>query len=150
MHSADQVAALTAALRKEKEEHPRRRRRGRRTTSPASKSAPAGSWPGNLALGVVDDPGLTRDVATGLGRDLARCGITFNWGPDADVNSNADNPVIGVRSFGADPELVARHTVAYVEGLQATGVAACVKHFPGHGDTAVDSHLGLPRVDATA
>lgn len=147
IHSADQVAALTAALRKEKEDIlVAVDEEGGDVTR--LEVGTGSSWPGNLALGVVDDPGLTRDVATGLGRDLARCGITFNWGPDADVNSNADNPVIGVRSFGADPELVARHTVAYVEGLQATGVAACVKHFPGHGDTAVDSHLGLPRVDA--
>ncbi|WP_370110729.1 glycoside hydrolase family 3 protein [Streptacidiphilus sp. MAP12-33] len=105
------------------------------------------SWPGNLALGAVDDPGLTRDVARELGRALAECGVNYNWAPSADVNSNPDNPVIGVRSFGADPELCARHTAAWVEGLQSAGVAACAKHFPGHGDTAVDSHLGLPVVD---
>ncbi|MFJ7997960.1 glycoside hydrolase family 3 protein [Streptomyces sp. NPDC096310] len=106
------------------------------------------SFPGNHALGAVDDPDLTRDVARELGRRLAACGVNLNWAPSADVNSNPDNPVIGVRSFGADPELVARHTVAYVEGLQSAGVAACVKHFPGHGDTAVDSHHSLPRIDA--
>jgi beta-N-acetylhexosaminidase len=65
-----------------------------------------------------------------------------------DVNSNPDNPVIGVRSFGSDPDLVARHGTAFVAGLQSAGVGACVKHFPGHGDTAVDSHLALPTVDA--
>jgi beta-N-acetylhexosaminidase len=64
------------------------------------------------------------------------------------VNSNPSNPVIGVRSFGADTDLVARHTAAYVTGLQSAGVAACTKHFPGHGDTAVDSHHALPRIDA--
>ena len=106
-------------------------------------------WPGNLALGVVDDLALTESVALGLGRELAACGVNLNWAPSADVNSDPDNPVIGVRSFGAEPALVAAHTGAYVTGLQAAGVAACVKHFPGHGDTAVDSHLGLPRVDAT-
>ncbi|RST18431.1 glycoside hydrolase family 3 protein [Streptomyces sp. WAC05374] len=105
------------------------------------------SFPGNLALGAVDDTGLTRAVAAELGRRLAACGVDFNWAPSADVNSDPDNPVIGVRSFGADPELVARHTVAYVEGLQDAGVAACTKHFPGHGDTNVDSHLAMPRVD---
>jgi beta-N-acetylhexosaminidase len=105
------------------------------------------SWPGNLALGAVDDPALTRDVARELGRALAECGVNYNWAPSADVNSNPDNPVIGVRSFGADPDLCARHTAAWVEGLQSAGVAACAKHFPGHGDTAVDSHLGLPVVD---
>ncbi|MFF8287916.1 glycoside hydrolase family 3 protein [Streptomyces sp. NPDC016309] len=105
------------------------------------------SFPGNLALGTVDDTGLTRAVAAELGRRLAACGVDFNWAPSADVNSDPDNPVIGVRSFGSDPELAARHTVAYVEGLQSVGVVACTKHFPGHGDTNVDSHLAMPRVD---
>ncbi|MFJ6695609.1 glycoside hydrolase family 3 protein [Streptomyces sp. NPDC091272] len=105
------------------------------------------SFPGNLALGSVDDTALTRDVARELGRRLAECGVNLNWAPSADVNSDPGNPVIGVRSFGADPQLVARHTAAYVEGLQASGVAACTKHFPGHGDTAVDSHLDMPRID---
>ncbi|CAM5681888.1 glycoside hydrolase family 3 protein [Streptomyces aurantiogriseus] len=106
------------------------------------------SFPGNHALGAVDDVELTREVAFELGRRLAACGVDFNWAPSADVNSDPGNPVIGVRSFGADPDLVARHTAAYVTGLQAAGVAACTKHFPGHGDTAVDSHLALPRIDA--
>ncbi|MGW4898318.1 glycoside hydrolase family 3 protein [Kitasatospora sp. NPDC004240] len=105
------------------------------------------SWPGNLALGAIDDPLLTRDVARELGRALAACGVNYNWAPTADVNSNPQNPVIGVRSFGADPELCARHTAAWVEGLQSAGVAACAKHFPGHGDTNVDSHHGLPLID---
>ncbi|MDB1087537.1 glycoside hydrolase family 3 protein [Streptomyces sp. ACA25] len=105
------------------------------------------SFPGNHALGSVDDPELTRAVAAEMGRRLAACGVNLNWAPSADVNSNPDNPVIGVRSFGDDPHLVARHTVAYVEGLQSAGVAACVKHFPGHGDTNVDSHHALPRIE---
>ncbi|MFJ9593009.1 glycoside hydrolase family 3 protein [Streptomyces virginiae] len=105
------------------------------------------SFPGNLALGAVDDTRLTRDVAHELGRRLAECGVNLNWAPSADVNSNPDNPVIGVRSFGADTHLAARHTAAYVEGLQGAGVAACTKHFPGHGDTNVDSHHALPRID---
>ncbi|MFD5398732.1 glycoside hydrolase family 3 protein [Streptomyces sp. NPDC127097] len=104
------------------------------------------SFPGNHALGAVDDTEVTRAVARELGRRLADCGINLNWAPSADVNSNPANPVIGVRSFGADPQLVARHTAAYVEGLQSAGVAACTKHFPGHGDTAVDSHHDLPRI----
>lgn len=105
--------------------------------------ATGSSYPGNLALGVVDDVALTRRVAASIGADLRATGINLNFGPVADVNSNPDNPVIGVRSFGTDAALVARHTVAYVEGLQSAGVAACAKHFPGHGDTATDSHLGL-------
>ncbi|KOG22439.1 glycoside hydrolase family 3 protein [Streptomyces viridochromogenes] len=106
------------------------------------------SFPGNHALGAVDDVELTREVAFELGRRLAGCGVNLNWAPSADVNSNPANPVIGVRSFGADTALVARHTAAYVTGLQSAGVAACTKHFPGHGDTAVDSHHALPRIDA--
>ncbi|MGW6418672.1 glycoside hydrolase family 3 protein [Streptomyces sp. NPDC055055] len=105
------------------------------------------SFPGNYALGSVDDVELTRAVARELGRRLVQCGVDLNWAPSADVNSNAENPVIGVRSFGPDPDLVARHTVAYVDGLQGVGVAACTKHFPGHGDTNVDSHDALPRID---
>ncbi len=103
--------------------------------------------PGNFALGTVDDPALTEAVAADIGRQLADAGITMNYAPAADVNNNPANPVIGVRSFGADPWLVARHTAAWVRGLQSTGVAACAKHFPGHGDTGVDSHHGLPVVE---
>lgn len=105
------------------------------------------SFPGNHALGAVDDPDLTRRVARQLARRLTECGVNFDWAPSADVNANPDNPVIGVRSFGADPALVARHTAAYVQGLQSGGVAACTKHFPGHGDTNVDSHHAVPRID---
>lgn len=145
--SPEQLAALTARLRAERpdvlvaidEEGGDVTRLEVRTGS---------SFPGNLALGTVDDTALTRAVARELGRRLAACGVNLNWAPSADVNSDPDNPVIGVRSFGADPALVARHTAAYVEGLQAAGVAACTKHFPGHGDTAVDSHHDLPRIDA--
>ncbi|MGW4905847.1 glycoside hydrolase family 3 protein [Streptomyces sp. NPDC004270] len=147
--SPEQLTALTAQLRAERddllvaidEESGDVTRLEVRTGS---------SFPGNNALGAVDDVELTREVALELGRRLAACGVNFNWAPSADVNSNPANPVIGVRSFGADPELVARHTAAYVTGLQSAGVAACTKHFPGHGDTAVDSHLALPRIDATA
>jgi beta-N-acetylhexosaminidase len=147
--SPEQVAALTAQLRAERddvlvavdEEGGDVTRLEVRTGS---------SFPGNLALGAVDDTGLTRQVAAELGRRLAECGVNLNWAPSADVNSNPANPVIGVRSFGAGTDLVARHTAAYVRGLQSAGVAACTKHFPGHGDTAVDSHHALPRIDADA
>ncbi|MFF2096358.1 glycoside hydrolase family 3 protein [Streptomyces sp. NPDC058202] len=145
--SPDQLAALTAQLRAERddvlvaidEEGGDVTRLEVRTGS---------SFPGNHALGAVDDVALTEAVALELGRRLAACGVNLNWAPSADVNSNPSNPVIGVRSFGADTDLVARHTAAYVTGLQAAGVAACTKHFPGHGDTAVDSHHALPRIDA--
>jgi len=108
------------------------------------------SVPGNAALGAIDDVGLTRDVFTALGRVLSDAGIDLDLAPCADVNVDAANPVIGVRSFGADPELVARHVAAAVHGLQGVGVAACAKHFPGHGATTVDSHLDLPVVDVPA
>jgi len=106
------------------------------------------SYPGALALGVVDDVALTRDVAAATAADLCAAGVTMNLAPVADVNSNPLNPVIGVRSFGSDPGLVARHVAAFVSGTQAVGVAACAKHYPGHGDTHEDSHLALPAVDA--
>ncbi|MFG3181660.1 glycoside hydrolase family 3 protein [Streptomyces nigra] len=147
--SPEQLAALTAQLRAERddvlvaidEEGGDVTRLEVRTGS---------SFPGNHALGAVDDVDLTRQVAAELGRRLAACGVNLNWAPSADVNSNPANPVIGVRSFGADTALAARHTAAYVTGLQSAGVAACTKHFPGHGDTAVDSHHALPRIDADA
>lgn len=107
------------------------------------------SVPGNRALGVIDDVELTGRVGRRLGRMLAAAGVTLDYAPTADVNANPANPVIGVRSFGPDPALVARHTAAFVTGLQGAGVAACAKHFPGHGDTTTDSHLALPTVHAT-
>ncbi|WP_369211921.1 glycoside hydrolase family 3 protein [Streptomyces flavofungini] len=146
VRTAEQVTALTAQLRAQRddlliaidEESGDVTRLEVRTGS---------SYPGNHALGAVDDTALTREVAADLGRRLAACGINFNWAPSADVNANPDNPVIGVRSFGADPELVARHTAAYVEGMQSSGVATSAKHFPGHGDTAIDSHHSVPVID---
>lgn len=104
-------------------------------------------WPGAWALGVVDDAEATRTVYRGLGEDLAAAGIDLTAAPDADVNTEPDNPVIGVRSFGQDAGLVARHVAAAVEGLTAAGVASCAKHFPGHGSTTLDSHLDLPVLD---
>jgi beta-N-acetylhexosaminidase len=145
VRSPAQVAALTAALRAERsdvlvgvdEEA------GDVTRIEARLGS---SRPGNLALGTIDDPALTAAVARDLARELAGAGVNLDYAPDADVNSNPDNPVIGVRAFGADPDRVARHTAAWVAGLQEGGVAACAKHFPGHGDTAVDSHHDLPRI----
>lgn len=101
-------------------------------------------YPGNLALGATGDPRLTARVAAEMGARLAGIGIDLNLAPVADVNTNTSNPIIGVRSFGSDPDRVAEHTAAWVEGMQGAGVAACAKHFPGHGDTSVDSHLALP------
>ena len=103
-------------------------------------------YPGNAVLGRLDDPARTEAVAARVGRALAAVGVCLDLAPDVDINSNPDNPVIGVRSFGAEPDLVARHTAAWIRGLQDAGVAASAKHFPGHGDTAQDSHVALPSV----
>ncbi|MFF4319287.1 glycoside hydrolase family 3 protein [Streptomyces sp. NPDC001568] len=103
-------------------------------------------YPGNHALGSVDDPELTRQVALAIGADLREAGINLCLGPCADVNSRATNPIIGVRSFGSRPNPVDRHTRAFVQGLQERGVAATLKHFPGHGDTGTDSHTALPDI----
>jgi beta-N-acetylhexosaminidase len=106
-------------------------------------------YPGNAALGAVDDVALTADVYRALGTDLAALGFNVNLAPSVDVNTAADNPVIGTRSFGADTGLVSRHAAAAVTGLQAAGVAACAKHFPGHGSTRLDTHDTLVTVDAS-
>lgn len=102
---------------------------------------------GALALGTVDDVELTRTTGAAVGTELSGRGIDLVLGPVADLNTDPDNPVIGTRSFGTDPHGVARHVAAWLEGAQSAGVAACAKHFPGHGDTASDSHLDLPRLD---
>jgi len=107
-------------------------------------------FPGNAVLGRIDDVEATRSVGRAVGAQLAEVGIHLTLAPDADVNSNPDNPVIGVRSFGADPIAVAAHTAAWTDGVQAAGVAACAKHFPGHGDTSTDSHVSEPVVTADA
>lgn len=113
------------------------------------ETAAGSSTPGAAALGVYDDAGATAAVAAAIGALARAAGCDVVLAPDVDVNSEPRNPVIGVRAFGSDPVLVARHGVAFVEGVQSQGVAACAKHFPGHGDTAVDSHLGLPTVALT-
>lgn len=111
--------------------------------------ASGSSYPGNAALGAVDDVTLTRAVHAAIGADLFRLGINTNLAPDADVLDLDGSAVVGTRSFGPDPALVARHVAAAVAGLQSSGVAACAKHFPGHGSTGDDSHLSLATVSGT-
>jgi beta-N-acetylhexosaminidase len=106
-------------------------------------------YPGNAALGAVDDVALTQSVYAAIGTDLFRLGINTNLAPDADVFDLDGSAVVGTRSFGADPSLVARHVAAAVSGLQSAGVAACAKHFPGHGSTGDDSHLSLATISGT-
>jgi beta-N-acetylhexosaminidase len=104
-------------------------------------------YPGNAALGAVDDAALTRAVYRALGADLAAVGINVNLAPSVDVNTAAGNPVIGTRAFGDRTDLVSRHAAAAVHGLQSAGVAACAKHFPGHGSTRDDTHHVLATVE---
>ncbi len=104
-------------------------------------------YPGNAALGVLDDLTTTRRIYRSIGAELAGSGVNLNLAPTVDVNTVDDNPIIGTRSFGADPVRVAAHAAAAVAGLQESRVAACAKHFPGHGATVADSHRELPTVD---
>ncbi|WP_324650877.1 glycoside hydrolase family 3 protein [Georgenia sp. H159] len=111
---------------------------------------PATTLPGGMALGATFDPELARAQGEVLGTELAAMGVNVDFAPVADLNTNPANPVIGLRSPGADPDVVAELTAAQVEGLQSQHVAAAAKHFPGHGDTDVDSHTGLPVVAGDA
>lgn len=100
--------------------------------------------PSAMALGASGDPSLTEATYALAGEELSSLGINLDFAPVADVNSNRNNPVIGVRSFGAQPQVVGQHVVAAIRGLRRSGVASTAKHFPGHGDTTVDSHFDLP------
>ena len=108
------------------------------------ESATGSTLPGATQLGALDDLIASERTGAELARRVRAVGANVVLGPVADVNTDPRNPVIGVRSFGADEALVSRHVVATVDGIQDGGVAACVKHFPGHGDTHVDSHHALP------
>ncbi|AXX27616.1 glycoside hydrolase family 3 C-terminal domain-containing protein [Actinosynnema pretiosum subsp. pretiosum] len=115
---------------------------------------PLTQFPGSMALGAGRDERAAERAASVTARELRALGITQNFAPDADVNSNPANPVIGVRSFSSDPDLAATMVAAQVRGYQQrhlsrTAVSAAAKHFPGHGDTADDSHTSLPTVDRT-
>ncbi|MGY6520679.1 MAG: glycoside hydrolase family 3 protein [Mongoliitalea sp.] len=103
-------------------------------------------YPFAIAMGALslDKLAWLKEYGERMGRDLKACGIHLNFAPVADINTNANNPVIGYRSFGADREKVSAFALATYQGMKKAGITACYKHFPGHGDTAVDSHLGLP------
>ena len=103
--------------------------------------------PGNMALGATDSTELAEHAGEVTALELAAVGVNLNFAPVMDVNNNPDNPVIDRRSFGGSPELVSRLGVPYIRGLQRNGVLATAKHFPGHGDTTVDSHFDLPTVN---
>ena len=104
----------------------------------------ATSFPRAMAFGAARDEKLAFEAGRITAQEARALGVHVNFAPVADVNNNPRNPVINTRSFGEDPELVGRLASAYVKGLQSAGVLATLKHFPGHGDTDVDSHIGLP------
>lgn len=105
------------------------------------------NFPGNMAIGATKNEQSSYDTGSVIGKELNSLGINVNFAPSVDVNNNPLNPVIGLRSFSSNPDLVAKLGVKMIEGIQSNGVAAAAKHFPGHGDTATDSHYGLPKVD---
>lgn len=132
-HAAQRVQALPLLIAIDQEGGPVSRLAAFGTTIPSA-----------MALGAAADPALTESMYQLTGVELAALGITLDFAPVADVNSNPANPVIGIRSFGGDAGAVGRHVAAAVRGLHRSGVAATAKHFPGHGDTSTDSHIDLP------
>lgn len=105
------------------------------------------SGPGNMALAAANKVEHAQKMGAIIGQELVALGFNTNFGPSVDVNNNANNPIIGVRSFSDDPKKVAKFGTAYVDGLHEEKAISCVKHFPGHGDTDVDSHTGFPKID---
>lgn len=103
--------------------------------------------PGNMAIGATRSTEMAKQVGEIIGRELSALGFNVNFAPVVDVNNNPGNPVIGLRSISSDPNLVAELSVPMIEGMNEYNVASAAKHFPGHGDTATDSHYGLPSVD---
>lgn len=106
-------------------------------------------FPYQLTLGALNDERLVYDMGRAVGEQMKRIGVHVNYAPVVDINNNPNNPVIGYRSFGEDKYKVARFGVAYMKGMQDVGIMACAKHFPGHGDVDVDSHLDLPVINKT-
>jgi beta-glucosidase-like glycosyl hydrolase len=103
-------------------------------------------FPDNQQLGKDDNKDQTYHVASDIGKVCKDIGVHINFAPVADVNNNPDNPIINDRSFGDNPDLVAQHSIVFAQGLKDAGIIACAKHFPGHGDTDVDSHKALPKI----
>jgi beta-N-acetylhexosaminidase len=145
----DQIAALSAGLQ-EAAETPLFIATDQEYGTVVRIGAPATQFPGAMPLGATRDAEAAGRAAEAAAVELRAMGLNLNFAPDADVNVDPANPVIGVRSFSSDPALVAEFTTAQVGGYQAGGVAVSAKHFPGHGDTGTDSHLGLPVITHTA
>lgn len=141
MRDAEQVRYHRHAASTEAGPADRHRQRGRRHRAPGRGGRP--EVPGSYALGVVDDPDLTARCADTLAGHLATLGITASYAPVADIQRQADNPIVRTRAFGTGPELVSRHLSAWIAATEARGIASCAKHFPGHGGTLTDSHHEL-------
>lgn len=105
--------------------------------------------PGSMALGATGNPGLAKISAAVMGKELSMQGVNMDFAPVTDVNNDPSNPVIGIRSFSDDPSAIGSYAISFIEGLHEAGVISCLKHFPGHGDTDVDSHTGLPLINKT-
>jgi beta-N-acetylhexosaminidase len=108
--------------------------------------SPWTEWPPMRRLGELDEISWTAELARALARELVDLGIDLDFAPVVDVDSNPANPVIGDRSFAREPARVSRHARAFIAAMQGEKVACCAKHFPGHGDTALDSHFALPKI----
>ena len=104
-------------------------------------------FPYQLTLGALDDSSLIYEMGRAVGEQCKRIGVQVNYAPVVDINNDPDNPVIGFRSFGEDKDKVIKFGLAYMRGMQDVGIMACAKHFPGHGDVSVDSHLDLPVIN---
>lgn len=148
VESIKQVAMLTARIRK------LARSKNRPLVSVDQEGgrvvrfrAPLTHLPPARAFGMLDDPRITESAGRLVGDELSALGVTLNFAPVLDVDTNPDSPVIGDRSYGNQPECVTRHGLAFARGLVSAGVSPCAKHFPGHGDTELDSHLSLPRTE---
>lgn len=107
-------------------------------------------FPGNMALGATGDPRLARRVGQAIGHEMAAMGVNVNYAPDSDINRNPNNPNVGIRAFGDDPQMIGEMSAAMVGGLQEAGVAATAKHFPGNGSSSLDPHFGVPVLEHDA
>ena len=105
------------------------------------------AFPWNMTLGAIQNDVLVKDIGHRIGEQAKRLGIHINFAPSVDINTNPKNPIIGNRSFGEDKQNVARKGIAFMQGMHEAGILSSAKHFPGHGDTATDSHLGLPSIN---
>ncbi len=146
VESPEQVAELNRELKLLRQDEPLLMCVDQEGGRVARIAAPATVWPPMRRLGQSRDADLAQRVGAALARELRAMSFDVDFAPVLDVDSNAANPVIGDRSFAADSATVAKLGAAFVRGMQGAGVAACGKHFPGHGDTDVDSHVGLPRI----